>query len=328
MKSIIASLPKQVEEAIQIGESTAFKGSDRKIESILICGLGGSGIGGKIIQQLFVDEIKVPFATINDYDIPAWVNANTLVIASSYSGNTEETLSAIKEANEIGAIISVITSGGELLEMAKANNWNHYVVPGGQQPRAMLAYSLVQQVYILKNYGLIAEGHLAELKGVPALLNNNTEDVQEKAMATAKSFIDKHPIIYAGSHFEGIATRFRQQINENGKMLCWHHILPEMTHNELVGWAGGSNDYVPIFFKTDFDHKRTGYRWEICKEVIGKYTDTILEFTAKGDNKIAQNFYLIHFGDWVSWFISEIKDIDAEEVEVIKYLKGEMGKKA
>jgi glucose/mannose-6-phosphate isomerase len=327
MKNLIASLPQQVLAAIQIGESTKFVPCNRKIDAVLVCGLGGSGIGGKIIGQLFSSELKVPFATVNDYDIPAWVNENTLIIASSYSGNTEETLAAVKEAHKRNAFITAITSGGELLDLAVKNNWNHFVVPGGEQPRAMLAYSLVQQVFILAQSGLIDKKVYQELSAVPDLLISNEEDINSQALAVAKAFVGKQPIIYAGSNFEGIAVRFRQQINENAKMLAWHHVLPEMTHNELVGWAGGSDLHVPLFFKTDFDHKRTGYRWEICKEIIAKHTNTILEFQAKGKSRIAQNFYLIHFGDWVSWYLSDLKKIDAVEVEVISYLKSEMGKK-
>jgi len=99
-----------------------------------------------------------------------------------------------------------------------------------------------------------------------------------------------------------------------------------MTHNELVGWAGGSNQQVPLFLSSNLNHPRTNRRWSISKGIIAEYTDTILETEAKGESRIAQNFYLIHLGDWVSYFISEIKSVDPVEVEVIKYLKGEMAK--
>ena len=110
-------------------------------------------------------------------------------------------------------------------------------------------------------------------------------------------------------------------------MLCWHHTLPEMTHNELVGWAGGNDNFIPIYLATSYDHPRTVHRWNICKEIIGKYTSTILEIEANGDSKLEQIFYLIHFTDWVSVYISEIKEIDPVEVEVISHLKSEMAKK-
>ncbi len=326
MKDLIANLSTQIREAIKIGESTEFKAVDKSFTSVLVCGLGGSGIGGKIVSQLVKDELKIPFLSVNDYNIPAWVNENTLVIASSYSGNTEETLSAIEACTKRGAEVAVITSGGTLLENAKKRGWNHFVVPGGEQPRAMLAYSLVQQLYILNRYELVSNTILDQLSEVPTLIDETEHTVREEAMRLAKAFIKKRPIIYAGNDFEGIAVRWRQQINENAKELCWHHVFPEMTHNELVGWAGGTQQLTPLFLMTDFDHPRTKKRWEISQEIIGKYTNTILETQAKGATKIAQNFYLIHLGDWVSYLISEIKNIDPDEVHVISHLKSEMAK--
>lgn len=326
MKELIANLSNQIREAIEIGENAPFTQTNKTISAVLVCGLGGSGIGGKIISLLVKNDLKVPFLCINDYDIPAWVNENTLVIASSYSGNTEETLFAVEACRERGSEIAVITSGGQIMEKAKENQWNLNVVPGGEQPRAMLAYSLVQQVYLLERYGLISDAYRVDLFKVPAFLEEHETATREEAMEIAKAFAGKRPIIYAGNDFEGIAVRWRQQCNENAKELAWHHVFPEMTHNELVGWAGGTNNQVPIFLKSNLNHPRTVKRWEISKEVITKQTDTILETEAKGDSKIIQDFHLIHLGDWVSYFISVIKDIDAVEVEVISHLKDEMSK--
>ena len=210
--------------------------------------------------------------------------------------------------------------------MATANNWNHFVVPGGEQPRAMLAYSLVQQLYILERYGLISGQHTTGLNLIPDFIDEQEEDIREEAMRIAVAFNQKRPIIYAGNDFEGVAVRWRQQINENAKELCWHHVFPEMTHNELVGWAGGSKSQVPLFLSSNLNHPRINRRWEISKEVIAKYADTILESEAIGKTKLAQNFYLIHLGDWVSYLMSEIKQVDPVEVDVIIHLKGEMAK--
>ncbi|NOQ75469.1 MAG: bifunctional phosphoglucose/phosphomannose isomerase [Crocinitomix sp.] len=326
MKELIASLSNQIREAIQIGESTNFNATNKTITSILVCGLGGSGIGGKIVSLLLKKELKVPFLCINDYEVPAWVNENTLVIASSYSGNTEETLTAVEVCKNRGAEIAVITSGGTILDLAKLNNWNHFVVPGGEQPRAMLAYSIVQQLYILERYKLIGEEHTKDLNSIPDFIDAHEGAIREEAMRIAISFNQKQPIIYAGNDFEGVAVRWRQQINENAKELCWHHVFPEMTHNELVGWAGGSNNQVPLFLSSSLNHPRINRRWEISKEVIAKYTNTILESEAVGENKLEQNFYLIHLGDWVSYLMSEIKQIDPIEVDVIIHLKSEMSK--
>jgi glucose/mannose-6-phosphate isomerase len=326
MRDLIANLSNQIREAEKIGVSASFKPANRPINAVLVCGLGGSGIGGKIIALLLKNDLNVPFLCVNDYEMPAWVNENTLVIASSYSGNTEETLAVVDQCEAKGAEIAVITSGGKLKMLAEVKDWNRHIVPGGEQPRAMLAYSLVQQLFILHNYGLIDRSNIDQLNDVSDFLDATENDVRDEAMRIAEAFFKKRPLIYAGNDFEGVAVRWRQQINENAKVLCWHHVFPELTHNELVGWAGGSNDQVPIFLYSNLNHPRTNRRWQISKTVIANYTDTILETKAVGNTKLAQNFYLIHLGDWVSYFISELKKVDPVEVDVISYLKSEMAK--
>lgn len=327
MKDLIASFNNQINEAIEIGKTADFNASSKPIANILLCGLGGSGIGGAIVSQLLKKELKVPFVCVNDYNVPAFVSENTLIIASSYSGNTEETIAAVKEAALKHAEIAVVTSGGALLEMAKKNNWNHAVVPGGEQPRAMIVYSLLQQLYLLNKYNLISDKQLVDMGAVTQLIDKHESAIQAEAKALAEKLHGSMPVIYADSSFGGLATRVKQQINENAKELCWDHVLPEMTHNELVGWAGGKPFVAPVYLATDYDHVRTTYRWNIAKDVISKYTSNINEVKAKGDSQIAQLFYLIHLTDWMSWYLSDLKKIDASEVEVIHHLKTEMGKK-
>ncbi|UKN00587.1 bifunctional phosphoglucose/phosphomannose isomerase [Paracrocinitomix mangrovi] len=327
MKEIISAKTKQISEAIEIGKSLDFKPTKKEFSNILLCGLGGSGIGGAIVSQLLKAELKIPFVCVNDYNTPAFVNENTLIIASSYSGNTEETIAAVEEGMAKKAEICVVSSGGKLTEMAKSNGWNHAIVPGGEQPRAMLAYSIIQQLFLLNRYGLIDDQHVNDLNKVNQLIESNEATTQERAKNLAKQLDGKIPVIYADSQFGGVATRFKQQLNENAKVLCWDHVLPEMTHNELVGWAGGSNIIAPIYLATKYDHPRTTARWEISRKIIGEHTDTINEICAIGDSRIEQIFYLIHHTDWVSYFLSEIRNVDSDEVEVIVYLKDEMAKR-
>lgn len=327
MRELIAGINDQISEAVRIGKSVEFKPNSGEIQNVLLCGLGGSGIGGTIVSQLLSSELSVPFVVSKDYKTPAFVSKNTLLIASSYSGNTEETIAAVEEGKAKGAEICVITSGGKLADMAKENGWNHAIVPGGEQPRAMLTYSLIQQLFMLHRYGLISDQHIKDIDAIPALIESKEKGIQEEALQVAKNLHNSMPVIYSDSSFAGVGTRFKQQINENSKELCWDHTLPEMTHNELVGWAGGKDFIAPVYLATDYDHPRTTHRWKISKEIISKYTSNITEIKAKGDSKIAQIFYLIHLTDWVSLFLSDIKNIDPAEVEVITFLKGEMAKK-
>lgn len=326
MNKITANFTNQLRDAINIGENTSFTIPSKTINSVLICGLGGSGIGGKIIDLLLKADIKIPVVVTNDYSIPNFVDENTLVIASSYSGNTEETLAAVIEGNKRNSEVVAITSGGKLLDLVKDNNWNSLVVPGGEQPRGMLAYSLVQLLYIFEKYNLVDSVYTPLLNNVVNLVDTNETNIQTEAKNLAKEIHNKQVVIYAEQSLEGVAVRFRQQINENAKELCWHHVLPEMNHNELVGWAGGNKKQAIIKINSSLDFYRTKKRWEICKEVMSRYTDSIYEIDAKGSSKLEHVFYLIHLTDWVSVFLADIKKVDSVEVDVITHLKTELSK--
>ena len=325
MKDLIAGKIDQINEAISIGEAANFKQYSKNFTAILLVGMGGSGIGGRIVSQLFKDELEIPFLTHHGYGVPNFVNENTLVIASSYSGNTEETINAVLEIEQRGAEIIVISSGGSLLEMARLKNWNYFQVPGGEQPRAMLAYSIIQQVYALTYAGFISEFAVKSLMLLPDLINESEDALRMAARTVAEKCLNKTPIIYAGEQFEGVATRFRQQLNENAKVLCWHHVLPELTHNELVGWAGGSNEYNVIYLGSSLNHEKTQIRWGFVKEKIQSLADSVMSIEAKGRDLITQTFYLIHFTDWVSYYLSELRQVDPNEVNVIQDLKNHIG---
>jgi glucose/mannose-6-phosphate isomerase len=326
MKTLVSNFSNQIKEAKLIGENTEFIMSGKTINSVLICGLGGSGIGGSIVNLLLKSEIKIPVVTTNDYSIPAFVNEHTLVIASSYSGNTEETLAAVNESHKRGAEVVAITSGGELKKLAENNNWNHLIVPGGEQPRGMLVYSLVQLLFIFQKYSLVDTNYTDTLSEIVEIVDSNNSEIQSEAMSLAQNIHNKNLVIYGEASLEGVLVRFRQQVNENAKMLCWHSVLPEMNHNELVGWAGGNKDMVVVKLNSSFDFYRTKKRWEICKGIISQKTDSIFEIEAKGKTKLTQNLYLIHLTDWVSCFLADLKNVDPVEVDVIIHLKAELKK--
>lgn len=326
MKKLISEFTSQLEEALKIGDNTNLNKSSKTFNNIVITGLGGSGIGGKIVAQLVENEVNVPIFINNGYHLPAFVNEKTLVIVSSFSGNTEETLEAMEIAKEKNAEIACISSGGKVIDLAKENNYNYIVLPGCHSPRAMLTYSLTQQFYLLNHYGFINKDFKEAIKSTITLINKEIESIKEEALKIAKGLKGKTPIIYSEENYEGVAIRLRQQLNENAKVLCWHHVLPEMNHNELVGWAGGKDEYAVILFRNDSDYSRTQKRMEISKEVIEKYTNTHFEVWSKGNNAIEKSFYLIALGDWISIFLAEELSVDPIEIKVINHLKGELSK--
>lgn len=326
MKKLISSFTTQLREALEIGNHANLTKTEKQINNIVITGLGGSGIGGKIVAQLVKDEIDAPIIINNGYNLPAFVGENTLVIVSSFSGNTEETLEAMQIALERKAEVACISSGGKVIEIAKEKKLNHIILPECHSPRAMLTYSLTQQFFLLNHYGFINDNFKNSIAKAIELIDVNIDSIKKEAEKIAKGLKGKTTVIYSEESYEGVAVRLRQQLNENAKVLAWHHYLPEMNHNELVGWAGGKDEYAVILFRNDSDYSRTQRRMEISKEVIEKYTNTHFEVWSKGNDKIQKSLYLIVLGDWISIYLAELQNVDPIEIKVINYLKGELAK--
>lgn len=325
MKNLVQNFTTQLKEAKLIADKAIISES-KNIQSIVISGLGGSGIGGTIISELISDRCSVPIFINKDYLIPDFVNEHTLFIVSSYSGNTEETVSAMNLAIKKNAQIVCITSGGKVLELAKQHQFDFIEIPGGHPPRSCIGYSLVQLIKVLVSKGFADEKLFVDLENAIQLLDAENANIKIEADAIAKNLLNKIPVIYTLGTCEGVAVRFRQQINENSKMLCWHHVFPEMNHNELVGWTTKNDDLVVVTFHTSFDFDRTKKRYEVCKPVFQKYSNEVIDIVAKGESKLEQFLYLINSGDWISCYIADLRGIDAVEVNVIDHLKGELSK--
>jgi glucose/mannose-6-phosphate isomerase len=253
MDELIQAFPAQLKRAIEIGEKSKIGKPKFPIRNILISGLGGSGIGGTILSNVLRDDISVPIIVNKEYQIPAFVNENTLVIISSYSGGTEETLSALMQAFQQNAQIICITSGGLVQQYAETNDIDYVLIDGGSPPRAAFGQSFVQLLYILHKQNLLEDGFKQYLQSSIELVETEEESIKEKAKKIAERLNGKTPVIYSDAKFEGVCIRFRQQINENSKMLCWHHVVPEMNHNELVGWREKNENIAVIFLRNNND---------------------------------------------------------------------------
>lgn len=326
MDKLVASFADQLKEAIAIGSKVQLRTPVAEIRNIVVTGLGGSGIGGNLVSEIVADELRVPMQVNKEYGLPNFVNENTLVICSSYSGNTEETLAAFADAIKANALIVCITSGGKLLELAKQYNLDHVIIPGGNPPRSCLGYSSVQQLFVLKQLGLISNKFESELNETISLLEREATHIRSLAKAIAAQLKNRIPVLYSVTDMESVAVRFRQQINENAKMLCWHHVVPEMNHNELVGWRNQIGNWAPIFLRSREDFDRNQQRIEINKSIVAKYSEHVIEIYAKGESHTERAFYLIHLGDWVSVYLAELNGVDAVEVKVIDHLKNELAK--
>ena len=321
MNDYINDFTNHLKDALLIGESSLQKKTNKSFSNILICGLGGSGIGGTIVKDLISKDISIPIETSKGYDIPGFVNDKSLVIACSYSGNTEETLSALNKCLEKNAEVVIVCSGGKLQDLALEKDLNHIIIPGGNPPRAMFGYGFTQLFFVLNNYGVINDSFKADFEKSILLINTEQENIKKTAQDISKKLFNTTPIIYVADGFEGVAVRFRQQINENSKMLCWHHVVPEMNHNELLGWRTNVENTSVIYLRNESDYYRNKTRIDINKSVIEKYTSNISEIWSLGNSSIERSLYLINFGDWISWYLSELNNVDAIEIDVINYLK-------
>lgn len=326
MRELIADFPTQLEEALIIGKNHKFVAAKKDFKNIVLTGLGGSGIGGSIVQNYVFDKLKIPFIVNKDYFLPSFVGKDSLVIVSSYSGNTEETLAAMQQALKMKATVVCITSGGKVAEIAKRKKIDCILLPAGMPPRACIGYSLLQTLFTLQHFGLLKEDFVKDIKAAIKLIKTDTKDIQKKAKSIAQKLNGKMPIIYAAADFEGVAVRFRQQLNENSKMLCWHHVIPEMNHNELVGWRDKNPNYAVVILRNEDDYERVQTRVEINKKIIKKYTPNIIELYSKGKSYFEKVFYFIHVTDWVSVNLADLRNQNATEVKVIDFLKGELAK--
>lgn len=327
MDKLIERFPAQLVESLEIGQAATLTKHDKEINKIYVAGLGGSGIGGDFVAELVKGECKVPYLVGKGYDIPAYIDENTMAIISSYSGNTEETLSAFKQIEKTGAKVVCIASGGKVIARAKEAGYDYIQVPGDwPSPRACLGFSLVQQIFVLEKLGFISSAISGQIKTAVDVIKYDQDDIKSQALSIAKKLFGKTPIIYTSDRMESVALRLKQQINENAKLLSWHNVIPEMNHNELVGWKDTRNDIAVLYLRNKDDHKRNATRIDINKEIISKLSETVLEVYSKGQTLPEKMMYFVNLGDWISWYMSELHGVDSIEVDVIDYLKGELAK--
>jgi glucose/mannose-6-phosphate isomerase len=245
------------------------------------------------------------------------------VIGSSYSGNTEETLIAVEEAHERGAHIIGITSGGQLQTFCSEKGYDCVIVPGGNPPRTAVGYSIVQLTSILVKLNLASASLLDEIESGRKLILSELETIHAEAKKIAEFLHGKVPAIYAGADYEAVAVRAKQQFNENSKELCWQHVIPEMNHNELVGWGGGDDRFAALFLQTGDLTPRNQRRFDISVELVSARTKNVHIAHAKGSTAIERSLYIIHLVDWASL---NKKNGDPMEIHVIDFLKDELSK--
>ena len=335
MYNWIADFPKQIEEAVRIGKEAIIKLNVKRVQNIVLTGLGGSAIGGDLLRSYLAADLDIPFTVNRYYSLPEYVGKNTLVIVSSYSGNTEETISAHKDAIKRKAQVLCIGTGGEIAKIAKKFKQPRIEIPLGLSPRAALGFSFFPLLVVLYRLGFIKSKD-RDIRETIKLLKNksamfsNPESPENLPLKLAERIKSKLPVIYSPVEFlDTVNIRWRGQIEENAKQLAYGNLLPEMNHNELVGWnvlTDLMKQMHVIFLKDNGTHKRVSIREGITKQIVSQYAAEVTEIESNGKGLLARLFSLIHFGDWVSLYLAILNNVNPEPVAVIDYLKTELNK--
>ncbi|NQT46903.1 MAG: bifunctional phosphoglucose/phosphomannose isomerase [Candidatus Omnitrophica bacterium] len=336
LKSLV-DFPDQCVEAIRIGKdaSISYKASD--FNNVIFAGLGGSAIGAEVFCCLFRDELKVPALVSREYTLPQFVDDKTLLIIASYSGNTEETLSSYDMGLKKGAKMVCISSNGKVEELARKDNFPFVRIPAGLPPRCALGYSFFPLLGIFAQMGFIKDKSSDADETIKLLRKLRDEklapqvtDKDNLAKPIAATISGGLAAIYSASeHMGAVAVRWRGQIAENSKHLASHHLLPEMNHNEIVGWENPKailKKITAVFLKDKDDHIRVKHRMEITEKLITPHAKDIVVLESTGESALARTFSLIYTGDWVSFYLSILNGVDPTPVERIGFLKGELAK--
>jgi glucose/mannose-6-phosphate isomerase len=333
MRSLIESFPGQVEAAAQSGLEFSLS-LPRDPRVLVITGLGGSAIGGDLVRSIAGRQLRIPLVVNRDYDLPGFIDPFSLVIACSYSGNTEETLSAYRQARQARAHIFCITSGGHLEAMAKADGCPVLAIPGGLPPRAALGYSLITLLYALKGLNLIPDitGDVREtiqlLKALSRRYAASNPESDNPAKKLARSLFGKIAAIYGSNGImDAAAFRWRCQIAENAKNLGFHHVLPELNHNELVGWLYPEEALKKIgvvLLRDREDHSQVQRRFDLTRELIADKAGSLDEVWSEGDSLLARIMSIIYLGDFVSLYLAYLNNADPMPVKVIDFLKAKL----
>jgi len=334
MYNRIFDLPEHMAEAIKIAETWKVSATDfPDPKNIVLIGMGGSAIGGDLVRAYLRDKLLIPFTVIRDYNLPEYVDDETLVIASSYSGNTEETLAALNDALERKAMVAAISTGGLMKDVCDLNDIPMAILPEGLQPRAALGYSLVPTLMFFDKIGLIKDAR-KEVESAIAKLQVRREKYIEDApllsnpaKSLANQIKGKIAVIYGGPQItDPVAQRWKGQICENGKNMAFANVFPESNHNELVGWNATvlgdlTEQMIVVMLRDEGDHPKIRKRMNIVKALIEKGGTEVHDIHSFGETPLERMLSLIQFGDFVSYYLAVLNGVDPTPVNVIEQLK-------
>jgi glucose/mannose-6-phosphate isomerase len=329
----------QCREGWDIGRAATGLPDGAGVESVVVLGMGGSGVSGDVVGAIVEPRLAVPLRTIKGYGpLPEWIGRNTLVFAVSYSGNTEETLAAVEEAHARGTRTVTISSGGELQERARQWGVAHVQVPGGLQPRASLGYLTLPVLAVLVAVGLLpdvsddVDEAVGLLTDLGERLHRSRDVADNSAKSLAARITGKIPVVYGGEGLGAVvAQRFKNDLNEYGKTPAFSNVLPELDHNEIVGWNRladvTSQHFVAVLVRDEEEHERVAIRFELTKELITDKLADVIEVHSEGPSRIARVLSLLFVTQLAAIYTAVTYDIDPGPVEVIESLKARLAER-
>ena len=326
----------QCREGWEIGSAATGLPSAEGIDSIVVLGMGGSGVSGDVIRAIVEPRLPIPFRVIKSYGpLPEWIGRNTLVFAVSYSGSTEETVAALEEAHSRGTRAVAISSGGPLAQMAREYGLAHVSIPSGLQPRASLGFLTLPILAVLVRIGLVPDMS-SEIDEAVSVLGDLASRCHRKratdenpAKQLAAQIANRVPVIYGGTGLGATAAyRFKCDLNEYGKTPAFWHEIPELDHNEIVGWNQLEGltkaSFVLIFLRDSGEHERIALRFDITRSLIEQNVADVVEVQTEGDGVAARLLSLIFVTQLAAIYVGLGYGVDPGPVEVIQKLKSEL----
>ena len=327
----IEQLPEQCEQALKECSEITLPDEYPTVSHVVVTGMGASWLGAHIMQGLLADRLTRPLLVLHDYQVPEFVSAKTLVIASSYSGTTEETVSALGEAQDRGAKVITISTGGDLSKFAKTNNLPHYTYAGthnpARSPRLGLGYSIVAQMVMLSKIGVVSittseiTDMIVQLKKRVVELTVESSDNPAKQMAReAMGFM---PIVAAGTFLLGNAHAWANQFNETAKTFSTYMQIPELNHHLMEGLAHPPEvqKLKFLFIESSLYDERVQKRFSVTKEVVEQNKISHFTYQPKGATKLIQAFDTLLFGSFVTFYLAMLNGVDPAPNPYVDYFK-------
>lgn len=306
---------------------------DREIRHIVIAGMGGSALAA-LFAKVWLDEyLTIPFEIVRTYDVPHYVDRSTLVIASSYSGNTEETLAFLEEAERRGSQLGVIAAGGALVDIASSYDIAHVSLPGGLQPRMTIIYGLKALASLLQNFDVIHPGRLEEIDKLAGWLGRETakwnpdvplEDNYAKQLA--EKAVGKTPVFYGGALTAPLAYKWKISWNENAKNVAFWNEYPEFNHNEFMGWVSHpiEKPFAVFDLVSSLEHSQILKRFELSDKLLSGKRPKSTTVNLRGESILAQLLWGTLLADFVSIYVAILNNVDPTPVHLIEKLKKEL----